>query len=191
MSEYFSYFPKIQHDLTEDGTFVELTNVLRRFIIRPDVQERSDVFYEYDIQAGDRPDIIAEKYYGDPDLAWLVLLFNNITDPVFDWALFNTDFDRYIRGKYGSLANAQAQVHEYRQVIHEAKVTFDGRSIPKYTVVIDEATYNTLDETKKELITKFDWELEQNEQKRKIKILDKRYLNRVRDEVEYILKDDE
>lgn len=189
MSEYFSYFPTTQHDLTNIGQEVTLTNVLRRFVVRSDVRERSDVFYEYDIQSGDRPDTIAEKYYGDADLAWLVLHFNEIDDPIFGWALFDQDFDNYIKGKYGSIPEAQAEVHEYRQILNEAEVKFDGTKVPKRTVVVDQTTYNSLSPTVRESISKYDYEVEQNDARRKIKILDKRFLDKVRDEAITVLRD--
>ena len=188
MSEYFSYFPTIQHDLTNIGQQVTLTNVLRRFIVRSEVTERSDVFYEYDVQEGDRPDIIAEKYYGDADLAWLVLHFNTVIDPIFDFPLFGKDFEQYIKGKYGSIPEAQSTVHEYRQILNEALVKYDGTKIPERYVVVDLTTYNTLPTTSRRTIYKYDWELEENEKKRKIKILDRRYLDKVRDEVESVLR---
>jgi hypothetical protein len=189
MSEYFSYFPTVDHDLTNIGQKVELTNILRRFIVRPDVQNRSDIFYDYNIQAGDRPDTIAEKYYGDADLAWLVLHFNNIKDHIFEWALFNQDFEMYIKGKYGSIPAARAEIHEYRRVLSEAIVKNDGTRIPKRYVVVDQTTYNSLSESIREEINKYQYEEEENEKRRQIKILDKRYLDKVRDEVEVILRD--
>jgi hypothetical protein len=189
MSEYFSYFPTTQHDLTNIGQTVELTNILRRFIVRNDLQERTDIFYDYDVQEGDRPDIIAEKYYGDADLAWLVLHFNNVKDPIFDFPLFGRDFDSYIKGKYGSIPEARSEVHEYRRILNEAIVKNSGERIPKRYVVVDQTTYNTLPTTKRETVYKYDWEIEENEKKRKIKILDRRYLDQVRDEVETILRD--
>lgn len=144
MSEYFTYFPTIEHDLTNVGQTVTLTNVLRRFIVRNDLQERSDIFYKYNVQMGDRPDIIAEKYYGDADLAWLVLHFNDIKDPIFDFPLFGQDFDNYIKGKYGSVPAARSEVHEYRQILQEADVKFDGTKIPERYVVIDNTTADDL-----------------------------------------------
>ena len=189
MSEYFSYFPTTQHDLTNVGQKVTLTNILRRFAVRSDVKNRSDVFYEYNVQSGDRPDTIAEKYYGNADLAWIVLHFNDIIDPFFGWPLFDQDFENYIKGKYGSIPAAQAEVHEYRQVLNEASVKYDGTKIPKRYVVIDENVYNTLSEIEKELISKYDYEEELNEKKRSIKILDKRYLDKILDEAKIILKE--
>ena len=189
MSEYFSYFPTTPHDLTNIGQTVELTNILRRFVVRSDVTSRADIFYDYNVQAGDRPDILAEKYYGDADLAWLILHFNNITDPVFGWALFNQDFDNYVRGKYGSIPAAQAETHEYRKILSDAVLQTDGTLIKKRYLVVDQTTYNSLSPASRELITKYDFEIEENEKKREIKILDKRYLDKVRDEVQVILKE--
>ena len=189
MSEYFSYFPITKHDLTNVGQTIDATNVLRRFIVRASVQERSDVFYDYNLQSGDRPDVVAEKYYGDPDLAWLVLLFNNITDPMFDYPLFDRDFETYLKQKYGSIPRAQSIVHEYRQILNEKSVQFDGTILEKRFVVVDESTYNTLSEENRELITKYDYEVELNDAKRSIRLLDKRFLNQVKSEVEVILKD--
>ena len=189
MSEYFTYFPTVEHDLTKVGQKVTLTNVLRRFIVRNDLQERSDIFYKYNVQVGDRPDIIAEKYYGDADLAWLVLHFNDIKDPIFDFPLFGRDFDNYIKGKYGSVPAAQNEVHEYRQILQEQEVKFDGTKIPERYVVVDLTTYNTLNATARRTIYKYDWEEELNEKKREIKILDKRYLDKVREEIETVLRD--
>ena len=188
MSEYFTYFPTIEHDLTKVGQKVTLTNVLRRFIVRNDLQERADIFYKYNVQVGDRPDIIAEKYYGDADLAWLILHFNNIKDPIFEFPLFGRDFVNYIKGKYGSVTEARNTVHEYRQILQEGEVKFDGTKIPERYVVVDLATYNTLNPTARRTIYKYDYEEELNEKKREIKILDRRYVDKVRDEIETVLR---
>jgi hypothetical protein len=157
--------------------------------VRNDLQERSDIFYKYDVQMGDRPDIIAEKYYGDADLAWLVLHFNNIKDPVFEFPLFGRDFENYIKGKYGSVPAARSEVHEYRQILQEKEVKFDGTVIPERYVVVDLTTYNTLNATARRTIYKYDWEEELNEKKREIKLLDKRFADKVREEIETILRD--
>lgn len=188
MSNYFSYFPKIRQDLTNVGQTVELTNILRRFKVKDSVKSRTDVYYTYDIQAGDRPDTIAEKYYGDSAYAWVVLHYNDIEDPIFDWALFNQDFDNYIKGKYGSIATAQATVHEYRRILTQKQTKVDGTVVPERYVVVDRTTYDTLSFTEKQSVSKWDWEIEENEKRRKIKILDKKYLSQITGEVEDILR---
>src|SRR6056300_512259 len=131
MSEYFKYFSTTPHDIKNEGRQVNLTNVLKRFRIRSDLQDKTDIFYMYDVQDGDRPDVIADKYYNDPNLAWIVLHFNTIVDPMFDWPLFGRDFDKYVAAKYGSIVNAQNTIHEYRQVLVEKEVLYDGSIRPE------------------------------------------------------------
>ena len=189
MSRYFRYFPTVQYDLIQNGNPITLTNIMRRFVVDSKLKDQVDIFYDYTIQAGDRPDVIAEKYYGDANLAWLVLHFNDITDPFFGWGLNYVDLENYIRGKYGSIPAAQAEVHEYRQVLNEAQTFYDGTVVPKRYVVVDQTTYNSLSESSRESVSKYDYEVEQNDKKRQIKILDKRYVDQVIAEVKTILKD--
>jgi hypothetical protein len=189
MSRYFRYFPTVQYDLIQNGNPITLTNIMRRFVVDSKLKDQVDIFYDYTIQAGDRPDVIAEKYYGDANLAWLVLHFNDITDPFFGWGLNDVDLENYIRGKYGSIPAAQAEVHEYRQVLNEAQTFYDGTVVPKRYVVVDQTTYNSLSESSRESVSKYDYEVEQNDKKRQIKILDKRYVDQVIAEVKTILKD--
>ena len=188
MSNYFSYFPKTKHDLTNIGQTVDLTNILRRFKVKSSVKSGINVYFDYEIQEGDRPDTIAEKYYGSPAYAWLVLHFNDIIDPVFEWPLFSNDFENYLKGKYGSITTSQSTVHEYRQILNEAKVLNNGTRIPKRWVVVDLTTYSTLAEVDKESISKYDYEIEKNEVKRKVKVLDRRYLNQIQEEVKDVLR---
>jgi hypothetical protein len=188
MSKYFTYFPTTQHDLTKRGQKVTLTNVLRRFKFDESLKTRINIFHEYNIQAGDRPDTIAYKYYGESAYGWIVLLFNEINDPIFEWPLFNEDFKEYIKGKYGSITTAQSTVHEYRKILTEKSTKYDGTIIPERYVVVDKSTYDSLSTLVRQSITKYDWELEEQERKRTIKILDKRYLNQIKNELKTILR---
>lgn len=188
MSNYFSYFPKTTQDLENIGNNIVVTNILRRFKVKDKLRDTAGVYYEYDIQEGDRPDTIAKKYYGNSAYAWVVLLFNEIQDPIFDWPLFGQDFDAYIKSKYGSIPASQSTVQEYRKILSDAKVLYDGRVIPERFVAIDKDTYDTLSPTSRRSLTCYDCELEKQEQKRKIKILDEKYLDKIKIQVEDILK---
>lgn len=188
MSKYFKFFPITQHDIQNEGQLVDLTNILRRFRFDPSVKNNAAVFHNYDIQAGDRPDTIAAKYYGDSGYAWIVLMMNEIHDPIFDWPLFNQDFDQYIKGKYGSIAVANQTVDHYRKIITQKQVKYDGTIIPERYITVDQTTYNSLSESERYAPTCYEVEEELNEAKRKIKILNKRYLPDIRDEVKGILR---
>jgi hypothetical protein len=133
--------------------------------------------YDYDVQSGDRPDIIAYKYYDDPTLDWVILLVNNIIDPQFEWPLDDRSFERYMRKKYGSLEAAKQTHHQYEKILREQQVYFDGTIIPEKTVVVDKDTYDLTSPTSRRAIDKYTYELELNEARSRIKILDKRYIN--------------
>ena len=100
MSNYFSYFPTVKHSLKDDGSTVEVTNILKRFAFRDSVGGDVDNFYEHSIEEGDRPDILADKLYGNSNYAWIILLFNDMVDPIYEWPLFGQDFTNYITAKY-------------------------------------------------------------------------------------------
>jgi len=188
MSNYFSYFPKTTQDLTQSGKQTALTNILRRFKVKDSLRDNAAVYYKYNIQEGDRPDTIAHKYYGNSSYAWVVLLFNEIQDPIFDWPLFGKDFDNYIKGKYGSVLSAQSTIMEYRKILADAKRLYDGTVIHERYVVVDETTYNTLAPTARRTVNCYECELEKQEQKRQIKLLDEKYLDKIKIQVEDILK---
>lgn len=190
MSNYFSYFPTTLHDLRNTGRPTEVTNILRRFKVKDTLRQRTDVFYEYSIQEGDRPDVIAEKYYGNSKYAWVVLLFNNIIDPFYDWPLFSKDFDRYIIGKYGSIASARNTTKEYYKILSQATVKNDGTRVERRELQVDETTFNTLDPNFRRSVSSYEWEVDKNEDKKQIRLLEPRYLSKIIDEVETILQEE-
>ena len=188
MSNYFSYFPSVEHDLKQNGTFVTVSNILKRFKIHDDVRDLTEIFYPYQLQDGDRPDVVAEKYYGNANYAWLVLFSNNIVDPVKEWPLYGTDFRNYLVTKYGSIESANTTVKKRYKVLSAAFRKIDGTVIPKRRLEIDETTYNTLSEADRELQTAYEYEVEVNDDKRKIHLLDSSYLSVITDQVENILR---
>ena len=64
----------------------------------------------------------------------------------------------------------------------------DGTVIPKRRVEIDETTFNTLSEADKEFQTAYEYEVEVNDDKRKIHLIDVAYLSIITDQVENILR---
>jgi len=87
MSKYFNYFPKTFYKLNENSNDVDtVTNITSRFGFEQTFKNNSAVYYEYDVQDSDTPEIIASKIYKDPEKHWVVLLFNDILDPQFDWS---------------------------------------------------------------------------------------------------------
>jgi len=189
MPYLFRSFPQVNYSLKKNKNFELLTNVTLRFKVRDIIKNRTAIYFDYVIKDSDRPDIIATKYYDDPTLDWIIFLVNDIVDPYYDWPLNDEGFDSYMRTLYGSTAAAKSTVFEYRKIITKANVRFDGKIIPKRTVVVDENTYNSLVATDREQISAYDYYFEQNTEKRKIKILDKQFVSTLIREVDLIFSD--
>ena len=176
MSNMFDRWPTVSYDLKKNGKPMELTNITLRFKINELLRDKSAIIYNYDVVDGERPDIIAYKYYEDAKLDWVILLTNNLIDPQFEWPLDDRSFERYIRKKYGSLEAAKQTHHLYEKILREQQVYFDGTIIPEKTVVVDKETYDLTSPTSRRAIDKYTYELELNAARSRIKILDKRYL---------------
>ncbi len=101
MAKYFNYFPKTFYTSNNDVNGVEaITNIIARFAFDSQLKENTSAFYPYQVQDSDTPEIIADKYYGNVEYHWVVLLFNNIIDPQFDWPLKSDTLIDYIDKKY-------------------------------------------------------------------------------------------
>ena len=100
MAKFFSYFPKTFYiaNNTTNGVDV-VTNITTRFTFEEALKNNSTAFYPYQIQDSDTPEIIADKYYGDSEKHWVVLLFNDIVDPQFDWPLKSETLIEYVDKK--------------------------------------------------------------------------------------------
>ncbi len=48
------------------------------------IEEDGDVFVTVTQELEKRPDLVAEKAYGNPDLWWVIYEFNGIRDPLFN-----------------------------------------------------------------------------------------------------------
>ena len=79
---YFQNFPLIPYDSVGNGQYKLVTNLLKRVALRAKVKTNTALFGTYDVQEGQTPEMIADKLYGDPNLHWIVMYVNNITDRV-------------------------------------------------------------------------------------------------------------
>lgn len=103
---YFSKFPLVRYPVKSGSTFrfVLAKNLLRRVILSESLKSVDAAFIQYDIKDGERPEHIAEKLYGDPELHWLVLLTNEIIDPYHDWYKSDVSMETYLQKKYNGFS---------------------------------------------------------------------------------------
>jgi len=111
MSSYFRKFPKMLYDLTNPLTttyetggkanIIVAKDIIRRVALKSKFRENAFAYDSYDIKDGDRPDIVAEKFFGDSKLAWIILVTNEIHDIYEDWCLSERELKKVIERKYG------------------------------------------------------------------------------------------
>ena len=94
MSNYFTSFPTVQYDTTgkAPNQYQTVKNIMKRQKLKASVMNDIMAFYPYFVQEGERADTVSYNYYGTTDYAYLILLVNNIIDPLFDWPLSTRDF---------------------------------------------------------------------------------------------------
>jgi hypothetical protein len=163
------------------------TNLMARASVIPSVLNNALVYYTYDIQDGDTPEIVAYKYYGDINRFWIVLYCNQINDPQWDWPLNSNQFQKYILNKYGT-GNLNS-THHYEKITTQTNINTNTTTVD--TKTISQQVYNTLEfnttetytlgseiiqvNVVKKVVTNYEYETTLNESKRNIKILNKIY----------------
>ena len=93
---YFRELPNISHasllpKRSRNDERLVVKNIFRRAIMRQDIFDSITSFDYYDIEDNMRPDTVARVIYNDPDLDWIVLIANNITNVRDQWPLSNND----------------------------------------------------------------------------------------------------
>ncbi len=206
MAKYFNYFPKTPYYITEDSKNVDMvTNITSRFGFEQEFKNNSVVYYEYDIQDGDTPEIIAAKLYNSPERHWAVLMINDMVDGQFDWPLDQRTIIKYIDEKYTAnasvgqtgLAWAQSNTHSYYKI--ETRTTNSTNTTLTTKIQLDANTYaNTAESSSvitlesgqtitaavvKEIKSYYDYEIEQNENKRRIKLLKPEFVSTIEQQI--------
>ena len=185
---YFEELPNISYpsllrgrNKIEDRVVVK--NIFKRSKLRTDVNQAITAFNYYTIKEGMRPDMIAQELYGDPELDWVVLTSNNITNIRDQWPLNHNDLHEYMLEKYGSEANiAKVEIYETREILDE----FNRVIMPAGLRVDKEFSFEYLNFSKQVVkvlssevvagISNYQYEVKLNDEKRRIRVLKSEYL---------------
>ena len=191
MANYFRNLPRVGYDINGTGkdSFLSVTNIMKRVKFKPSVLEDISNYYPYYVKEGERPDIISHAQYGTIGYAYLIMLINDIQDPNFDWPLSSQIFEKFIINKYGSVTLAIAGVKNYYQIIR-AEVARTGTSerVPEVKFAVDETTYDALDTADRSTLTDYDYEVELNDAKREIRLINPAFVQDIDYQVKRSLK---
>lgn len=186
MSVYFKYLPKVKYN-----------NKMARDITRRADFKRTTLsdpyaFLPYTILDDDRPEDVAHYYYGDVEYTWLVHYALDEIDPYYSWPLSYEQFNSFIIKKYAEQANTTGYdviAWTQNETITENIVHYRGTDDNADIISVD--TFNldpTIIEGDWDAIRYYEYEEELNNNRRAIQLLDRKYLNKVTDEIKALLK---
>ena len=171
---YFANFPIIPYDSVGNNEFKLVTNLLKRVAVRSKVKSNVLFFDTYDVKEGETPEMIADKMYNDPELHWVVLMMNNVTDRYHQWPKNSNQFIAYINDKYSNI-----------DATHHYEIS---QSSGDTTVKIDIGTDNT-DYPTASIVTNFEYEESLQDKLRSIRLLDPAYLEDFVEEFEKLMQE--
>ena len=171
---YFKNFPTIPYDAVGSGQTKDVKNILRRVSVRSKVKANVLFYDTYDVKEGESPESIADKLYDDPELHWIVLLVNDITDRYHQWPMTGGQFLDYLNDKY---TNPDA-IHHYEttQTSGDTKV-----KIEVFNEVDDDA-YTGLT-----AITNREYEENEQDKRRQIRLLDPSFVEQFTEEYQKLI----
>ena len=193
---YFKELPEISYisrlansNRNEDRILVK--NLFKRAKLRTDILSSITTFDDYQIEEGERPDILAKKIYDNEELDWVILITNNITNIRDQWPLSHNDLNTYMLDKYGSQQNL-AEVHHYetkeikdssnRLIMKGGLVVGEEFQFEYHTPVGVASTGNIYNvepvppENARGTVTNYEYESRKNDEKRRIKILKREFI---------------
>lgn len=172
---YFENFPVIPYDSVGNLTYKDVTNLLRRVALRTSVRTEVLLYDTYDVREGESPESIADKLYDDTELHWVIMLVNNITDRYHGWPMSEPQFLQYINDKYSNVDGTHH--YEITQTSGDTTLTID--------IGTDNTNYPTAT-----LITNREYEEEEQDKKRKIRLLDPQYVQQFVDEFKALMSEE-
>ena len=198
---YFREFPNINYvsllpDRNKNEERILVKNIFKRAKLRSDIKFGITMFERYQVEENMRPEAIANKIYEDPELDWVILLVNNITNVRDQWPLSNNDLYNYMLDKYGQTGLTDA--HHYETV--ELKDS-DGRIMLQGGLVVDDEFKFRYSVRKSDgdltdpdninpvqVITNLEYEQRENDKKRQIRILKPAFVAGVVNDLRNVMK---
>ena len=158
---YFDRFPTVPYDALGNGNPKAVTNLLRRVAVRAKIRNNTALYDTYEVKEGETPELIAHKLYGDSELHWVIMLFNDVNDRYHDWPMSGNQFNAYLLDKYDNVDG-----------IHHYEITSEsGHGTDKIDVGLTNTDYPSAT-----AITNREYEEALQDDKRTIKLLDPRYV---------------
>ena len=173
---YQSFLPDKRSSLD----YTEVKNLFRRTKLRDDLQNVFTLFDKYEIPDEFRPENVAEDFYGNDELDWVVLTTAGIVNVRNEWPLNNRDIFDYSFEKYGDNLNA-TRFFETKEIKNSSgSIILEKGKVVDSDFVFKYYDTNGIVEVKgtnvRTGVSNYDYEVRLNEEKRSIFVLKPEYL---------------
>lgn len=174
---YFEKFEKGFYDIAGNGDKKIVTDLFTRVKARENIIDDMSLYDKYDIKSGERPEDIAFKHFGSPQLHWVILLTNNITDAYYGWPLNELEFENYVTTKYSN----PSATHHYEVTQSSGKTSSNGPNDYSHKIEVNS------DATGAESVSNYEYERRLQDEKRTIKLLNPSFLSVFIEEFEKLI----
>ena len=173
---YQSFLPDKRSSLD----YTEVKNLFRRTKLRDDLQNVFTIFDKYEIPDEFRPENVAEDFYGNDELDWVVLTTAGIVNVRNEWPLNNRDIFNYSFEKYGDNLNT-TRFFETKEIKNSSgSIILEKGKVVDSDFVFKYYDTNGIVEVKgtnvRTGVSNYDYEVRLNEEKRSIFVLKTEYL---------------
>ena len=181
---FFNIVPDIEYDEKpisypfSESDFVVAKNFFRRYKINDDIFEYAVFFKKYTIKDGERPETLAEKFYGNQFYDWVILLTNNMVNAQYDWPRTNYEIYKMVEQEfddpYSEISHYEIKetIGHYQAGLHVDKTFYDSTHKLNIGGSVQIKNGNEIASP----ITVAEYYQEENEKKREIYLLKSRFL---------------
>jgi hypothetical protein len=168
----FTLYPKVSYKIDEYD-YLRAVDLTQSIKIKKFLKDYRGISYQpYNVKDGERPDNVAYKFYGDSNLDWIVLLSNDIYNIYDEWPKSTTMFQNYLIEKYGSISTTLSTIKYYYDVDKN---------------IIDETAFGLLPPSQRSSETVYEYELRQNINKGRIKLVRQSLIGELQTELKSLL----
>lgn len=188
--QYFQNFSALYYKINGKDELV--IDILKRALIKSEVISNIDAYLEYEVKEGDSLQSISYNLYDSVYPFWIILLMNQQLDPYFCLPVNENILKEQSKKKYGE--DNLYNIHHYEDNngnVVDNPIFHDKQENKFYRIINGNNVYinpdlMTDEEKNKSItykeITNWQYEVNENEKRRKIKLLRPEYLDAVIDE---------
>jgi hypothetical protein len=179
---YFNTFNWVQYpDFVKRNESLLLKNITSLVVRKESIIDDKSLFYKYTMTGSQTIEEVSNLLYKTPQFYWVIMVINNRFDRFYDFPMTDDVFTQYIEEKYGSVSTA---ANTFKYFIRTSSLQYSDVDTEdeKFWIQVTQEKYLDTPQFENGILMKkeislYDSELQANEEKRVILVIQERYLN--------------